>query len=246
MDVVLVGGRHGRAGVEDVAAATARELAAGGHAVRWIRPLPQPDLPAPELPDGVEPIPVTSALPPFRAVTARLADIPTERALSHAIRRRLPDVVHVLALGGGSSALTPWVAERLGAPSVVSMRAVDLLCHRGTLVNERAEACDEWDVPERCAECCAVAFEGGLTAAQARWARRLSFLGAWSPYPGPVDFLNRFEVLLGGLLAAGLVLAGSETEAELLARAGVPAGRLRVVPAPATAEALEEAYRASC
>ncbi len=238
MDVVLVSGRARGDGLHPSrarAAALARGLAAAGHRVRWLCPVPGPAQ-RPTAADGIEVLAVPSRGPSFRAVQPGLTDFATEQALSLELRRRLPDAVHALAYGGASSAQVPWVCERLGVRAVVSLEARELLCHRGTLIDETGAACAAWDRPERCAECCAVPFAGGLTPAQARRAAALRWLSAWSPYPQAIDFHNRADVLIGGLTSAAFVLVASDDEREWLARAGVSAPVLVLPREPDPAE----------
>jgi hypothetical protein len=233
MDIALVSGRargaaphHSRRRAELLAAA----LAHAGHRVRWICPVPRRSE-APEAPAGVERIAVVSRAPGFRAVLGGLADYPTERALSVALRARAADVVHVLAYGGTSSPAVAWVADRLGVPAVVFVECRELLCHRGTLVDAWGAQCAVWDDPERCTACCLQPFAGGLTPRQARRSRRWWWrkLPDWSPYPKPIDFRSRMDVLLGGFTAAASVLVATAAEREALVRAGLPAGLVEVV-----------------
>lgn len=246
MDVVLVSGRARGSASHPSRARTrvlAAELAAAGHSVRWVRPAAGAGPVEPVA--GVELLPVDSQAPPFAAVAASAADFATERTLSLAIRRRLPDVVHVLGYGCVTSPQTAWVADRLGVPVVVSVEARELLCHRGTLVDESGADCVEWDDPARCTACCLAPFEGGLTARQAQRARSWwwRLLPAWSPYPKPLDFENRSDVLVGGFLAAAVVLVASDVERDLVVRAGVQPRRVEVVGSLApSAASLEPVY----
>ena len=232
MDILLVTGRA-RAGARDprrtLAARLGADLTGLGHAVRWLCPIAHPEDRPPETAAAVEVIPVQTCPPPFRAVEASVSDHCTEARLSIEIRQRLPDVVHVLTYGGVSSTQTPWVVERLGGTAVVSVDPAELVCHRGTLVDETGAHCDAWARPERCAVCCSVPFDGGLTPGQARLRRLLTWLGPWSPFPGEADFRNRLDVSVGGLAPAARVLVASEEARELLARAGVRAGPVKVV-----------------
>ncbi len=208
----------------------ARELALAGHRVRWLCPVRRNGGgPAVHLPEAATFIPVVSRVAPSRGVEKRIVDNPTDRALAQEIRRRLPDVVHVLAFGGVHSAITVWLADRLGAPTVATVDPREVLCHRGTLVNERGEACSEWNLPERCAACCTSPGGDGLDPNDGRWGRRLRFLGRWSPYPNSIDFENRLDTVIGGLLPANTILVHDETEREQLIAAGLLARGIRVV-----------------
>ncbi len=203
MDILLVSGR-GR-GEEphpsrERAASLTRELVRLGHSVRWLCPVRRGahasvdragvDNAGAECPEGAVFQPVVTQARRFRAVEKGLADISTECALSREVRRQTPDVVHVLAHGGVSSTQLVWIADRLGAPVVASVSATEVLCHRGTLVDQTGASCRVWDDPVRCARCCAHSFAGGLSAGEAAWASCLRVLGPWSPYPGEVAFLN--------------------------------------------------------
>ncbi|MEM7200791.1 MAG: hypothetical protein AAF628_11025 [Planctomycetota bacterium] len=209
----------------------AARLAAAGHAVRWICPLADGEHEVE--PAGVDLRPVVSSTPHFTAVEDGLCDVPTERAVSVAVRGRLPAVVHHLAFGGGQSANASWVAERLGARVVVSVDARELLCHRGTLIDQDGQDCDGWRSEERCAACCLTPYSGGLSEREARragsWWWRLPGVAGWSPYPVPVTFQNRRDLLLGGLLPASEVWINDEAERARLVAAAVPEQRLRVV-----------------
>jgi hypothetical protein len=244
MDVLLLSGRSGGGTPHPSrarAAALARDLAREGHAVRWICPHGAHE-PPPQAPDGVELRAVRSQPAGFHAVTHALSDAPTELALTESIRARLPDVVHVLAFGGVQSSVSLWIAEALGAPAVASVDAREVLCHRGTLLHASGAECTEWTSPARCHACCGVPFEGGLTPARARRARWLRVFGAWSPYPKPVDFQNRFDLVISGLLSAKLVLAADEAQRAMLEAAGIAPRQLLCTPTDAPAREMVEIY----
>lgn len=247
MDILLVSGRS--RGPEphpsrELAAELARDLACLDHRVRWLCPVLRGGGPAVQLPPGASFRPVVSRPPRFRAVQNSTSDTPLDCALTEEIRRELPDVVHVLAFGGASSVGLPWIADRLGVPVVVSTSAHELLCHRGTLINERGEDCTAWNQPERCVTCCMTAFGGGLTEREARRGRRLRFLGPWSPYPQALAFTSRLDLLVGALISATRVLVDDVDQLQHLVGAGVPARALRVVaPGDVTAATLTALYR---
>jgi len=247
MDILLVSGRSRGAEPHpsrELAAELARDLAHLDHRVRWLCPVLRGGGPAVQLPPGASFRPVVSRPAPFRAVQKSTSDVPLDCALTEEIRRELPDVVHVLAFGGSISAGLPWIAERLGVPVVVSADARELLCHRGTLINERGEDCTAWNEPERCVTCCMTAFAGGLTPREARRGHRLRFLGPWSPYPQAFAFASRLDVLVGALIPATRVLVADEEQRQHLASVGVPARALRVLASSeVSAESLVALYR---
>jgi len=243
MDVLLVSGRSsgGQAdATRDRAAEVTRSLVEDGHQVRWLCPVSD-EQGDPDLPTGAALRQIVTQAPEFRRVLERTGDVATDSALTEEIRRRLPDIVHVLAFGGASSSVVPWIANRLGVAVVASVDARELLCHRGTLIDDRGQACDAWADASRCTACCLTPFAEGLTEREARRGRRLSFLGSWSPYPQPHSYERRLSLLVGGLLPASLVIVRGEPHRDLLERAGVPRDKLRVADDP-SASALRGYY----
>lgn len=245
MRILLISGR-GTNAEPHPSRAVARRLAAAfvarGHDVGWICPV--------DASEGFDPGPghgeveaVITTCPPFRAVQARLADLPTERALCRAIRRRLPDVVHVLAFGGGSSALLPWIADRLGAPAVVTVDQAESMCHRGTLVDAWGRTCEVHDDPERCRRCCTAPTPDGLSRRQALLARLLRPFPIIDPYPGRVDFENRLDLIVGGLVPAARVLVERDEHARELERLGLPRRRLTQPPRESSPAKFEFLYQ---
>lgn len=241
MDILLVSGRSRDRQphpTREQAADLARDLASSGHRVRWLCPVERGGGPAVQLPPGADFRPVVTRAPRFRAVLGTSDDTPTDRVLTEEIRLQLPDVVHVLAFGGANSSVAPWIANRMGAPVVASVDPRELLCHRGTLIDDTGEPCAVWDRGERCAACCLSPFEAGLTRGQARRGRRLAFLGRWSPYPQPHAFQGRLSLLMGGLVSATLVTVRDEAQRALLEQAGVRRGSIRVANGPGPDELL--------
>jgi hypothetical protein len=175
-------------------------------------------------------------------VRSRLDDLPIERVLTVAVREELPDVVHALAYGAGASLNLPWLAERLGVPCVVTLRTKEAFCHRGTLINESGEDCNAWNQPERCAQCCLTPTPDGLGPVAAACGRLLARLQWISPYPQDLDFLNRLELVVGGLASAQRMLVAEPSDSELLEQAGVKVPTV-CLEDPYDAEALVEVYR---
>ncbi len=192
---------------------------------------------------GVEVETTTSAYPSFRFVQSRLTDAPLERALSRALRARLPDVVLVSDYGGGTAWSLPWIVERLGARVVVATESARVLCHRGTLVHATEGACGDFLDPRRCRDCCSMSTPDGLGPIAAAAARRLRWLHGFSPFPNSVQFENRLDMVVHGLLNSDLVLVEDAIAVERLVAAGVGRRVLRVVPlAERTPEALLELF----
>lgn len=215
MYVLLLSPREQRRETLDVAGLSA-ELARRGHRVRLLQPQHSRRL-------------------PFRRVGAQLHDPSFETLVTHAIREDLPDVVHVVEIGASLPAWLPWIGNRLGAAVVASVDPALALCHRGTLVDEQGRSCSAWAEPKRCVTCCLTPFREGLGPVAAALGRTLRWLGGWSPFPNPMRFSNRLDMLIGGLLAADLVAVADAGAADLVEQAGVPRARLRPVGPPPVA-----------
>ena len=226
MDVVLISARSAQAEPHwsrAVAADVARALAATGASVRWLCLSRTGETVAVAALDRVERMDLPAAVAPFRGVEARVTDNAMDVALAKELRRRPPDVVVHLGAGGPGSANALWLADRMGARAVGVVRAAELLCHRGDFRDERGLPCASILDAARCTACCTTASPGGLTTGAARAAACLRFLGGLSPYPSPVQFENRGDLLLASLQLAAAVVTGDAAEAELLTRAGLPA-----------------------
>ncbi len=223
LNLILVSGRHFDPGQQSKALPRDRrlalDLAERGCRVRWV--YPASDGGSDQETDGVLVSMVRTVVPGFRSVLARLNDPPLEQVLSRSIRADLPDVVHVLTYGSGASINVAWLADRLGAPSVVTVKGKEVLCHRGTLINERGEGCFEWRSARRCAECCLTPTPDGLGNAAAACGRLLARLRWVSPFPQDIDFQNRLELVTAGLVVARRVLVTTAQDARLLQEAGV-------------------------
>lgn len=226
MDVVLISARSAQAQPHwsrAVAADVARALVATGATVRWLCLTRPGEAEREPSPDRVERIELAAAVAPFRGVEARITDNAMDVALAQQLRRRPPDVVVHLGAGAPGSANALWLADRMGARAVGVVRAPELLCHRGDFRDERGLPCTSILDAARCTACCTTASPGGLSALSARTAACLRFLGGLSPFPSPVQFQNRADLLFASLQLATAVVTGDAAEAELLVRAGLPA-----------------------
>ncbi len=230
MDVVLLNARTAaatphwsRTQVPAVAAA----LAATGARVHWLAAL-TPDEPVPPpIPNVVIQL-VRAAVPPFRAVLARVGDTAMDVALAKALRPRPIAIVAHLGFGAVGSATTLWLAERMGAFAFAAVRADEVLCHRGTLVDSANATCTQFLDAERCARCASAAWTHGLSAQESQRAERWRWLGGWSPYPSANAFLSRQDLVIASLQVS-TVAVGDAVQAAQLAQAGVPAKNTRLV-----------------
>jgi len=225
---------------EQLAAASAAALVAGGARVRWLWPhaggRQRPEL------AGVELLAVAGAVPPFRRVQAQIEDAAADLLLTQTLRTRPADLVHHMGFGGPGSVNSLWIADRMGSHASAAVRAAEVLCHRQTLIDERGRACRAFEDAARCRDCCTTAGTGSLTDGQAWLARWLRPLGALSPFPSRNQFRNRLELAVGNLQLAVAVYVASAADAELLATAGIGRRSLQVVPLDQT---LAAALRAS-
>jgi hypothetical protein len=155
--------------------------------------------------DAVRHLRSRSGVPVPKGIQARLGDPELEIALTKALRGVPPPLVHVLAFGGTSSTQTAWIAARLGATTVVSLDAKVAACERGTLIHASGAPCSIVDDAARCVACC------GL------------------PRRALVELENRFELVLGGLQPANLVLVATEEERSLLLGLGLAGRQVRVI-----------------
>src|SRR5262245_60131563 len=230
MDVVMISMR-GRAGVPHWSRACAGDLAARllqhGARVQWLCPLDDGEAePTPAA--GVRLEGLRGRVPPFRRVLARIADSRLDVALARALRPlRRAVVVHV-GFGAPGSAATLWLADRMGADAIGVVRADEVLCHRGTLVDATGAPCADFTSAARCAQCVCAPWPGrGLSRLQSRWANRLLRLG-WSPFPNENAFLSRTDLLLGSMLVATIVV-GDAAQREQLCTAGLPPRNVRAI-----------------
>jgi hypothetical protein len=244
VDVCLTSRRGGAGGhwSRDLARAAAAALVSAGCTVRWLCALTM-DEALPDVPAGVEFLPVRGAVPPFRRVHARLVDTAADIGLAHALRPRPADIVHDFGLGAPGSANLLWIAERMGSLGVATVRAAEALCHRQDLVDWQRQECRVFDDPARCTRCCLSPDARSLSTAGALAGRALAWLRGLSPFPNRHAFATRFDVAVGGLGSASLVLVEHAAEAGRLAQAGVSSarsGNLAEAHGPALAKSYAE------
>ena len=247
MDVVLLSSRNAGQGPHwsrAVAGAVADELLARGARVRWLCPL-QPGEPPPATAAAIERVALAAAVPPFRSVTARAADTAADVALAHALRARPADVVVHVGFGAPGTVTSLWLGDRMGAHVVAAVRAAEVLCHRGTLVHASGTPCAEFLDPVRCARCCTTASPAGPSRGEAALAKCFAVLGAWSPFPSPVRFQNRSDLMLASLQLAVSVVTTDAEDVGRLTAAGLPPRALQVAAAPELAGAIVAAALAA-
>jgi len=225
VDVLLVNTR-GDEGREHWSAGAARALGATlvaeGHDVRWLcaRAVAEDPNPGP----GVDCRVVDEPCASFRSVAARVSGSAVDTQLTHWLRERPADRVHVLGVGAPGSAVAPWIAERMGSVVSAAVLAAEVLCHRQDLQHPVDGPCAEWDDPSRCTTCCLQTMDGWASVL----ARGLGWLGGVSPFPNPLGFANRLETVLGALSTLGAVRVATEADRERLVAAGLTARSVEV------------------
>ncbi len=177
-------------------------LADAGAEVDWFAPAPPGCSPA----STAEATTFAVQDRPLHRVGQANSHIELERRLAGLLRVRPAGAVVHLGVGARGSTNVLWLAERMGARVFAAVRAAEVLCHRGDLVDERGRTCTTFDDADRCSVCCAT-----------RWRR----------VPRR-EFENRIDLLVAGLQTAAAVLVGSAEEATQLEGLGVPRRNLVV------------------
>lgn len=200
-----------------VAAELAARLAADGCDVLWFAVVRPGQLPPPP-PAGCEArVSLAPALPPLHRVAVDCTDGGLEQTLQRSLREQPAEhVVHVGAGARGSPNLA-WLADRMGSAAFAVVRAAEVVCHRGDLVDDRGAPCHDWLDPQRCRRCCA----GG------RW---------W--LPPAEDFRSRSDLVAGSLLAARAVFVAAAAEVATLVAFGLLERSLVVADPAAIAAAV--------
>ncbi len=168
--------------------------------------------------------------PTFRRLGAALHDPLHERATAQAVRAHPTlQVVHVLGMGDGVSVHLPWVARSLGWRCTLEVDAAGLLCHRGDLIDETGQPCAHAHDPQRCAACCRMHTPGraSLSRVGATLAPATRWLGDVSPFPTPLAFRNRRDLVAAALVEPELVFARDAAARAAAMTLGVEPSRLR-------------------
>lgn len=229
--------RGGRPWGDVLAGALAAGLRAAGDRVRWLRAVPGAGAGADGVGD-VEVREVAGAVAELGAVEQEHRDPAFETALVRGLRERPVDLVHVIGHGAPGSAAVPWLAERLGAAVVVTVRAEELLCHRGTLIDDTGWGCWSWEDPGRCTTCCREAV-----------VRRVGVMGKLLPSralkAAHRAFETRLDLVLAPLQQAVRVTVPHGEAIERVRAAGVARQALMVVPDGAGPEVWREVHAAA-
>lgn len=182
------------------AADLARVLLVSGAHVEWFRVAHDgDDLPPP--PPGTQMHAFAVRPFPLHRVAAANDAMPVEIALNRSLRAHHANVVVHLGAGARGSPNIAWIANRMGSVAHAIVRATEVVCHRGTLVDADNRPCTIADDAERCRSCCS---------------------RSWLQRARAFDFVDRLDLLVGSLVLAAGVFVASAAEAERLAGVGVP------------------------
>lgn len=132
-------------------------------------------------------------------------DIPLEIELTKLLRSEPADAVVHAGVGARGSPNLLWVAERMGSRSISVVRASEVVCQRGDLLDWERQPCRTFQDPDRCARCCR----------QSRLRR--STAG---------EFLSRLDLVVAGLRACSTVWLSEGDDRTWLEEVGVPASLL--------------------
>lgn len=136
---------------------------------------------------------------PLHRAAADNSDVPLESALARALREQPAAAVVHIGAGARGTPNVAWLAERMGSVPFAVVRAAEVVCHRGDLIEADGSACREPLQPDRCRRCCS---------------------GSWWQQPRSDELQNRADLLAGSLLAADAVFVAEPADADLLRRFG--------------------------
>lgn len=194
---------------QPAAAELARALIAGGAEVSWF-PVVNAREEVPPPPPGIHSFAGSTVRPaPVHRVEMGTLDLPLEAGLTKELRSRPTAAFVHLGAGARGSVNLLWIADRMGVAPFAVVRASEVVCQRGGLIDAGGAACDRFLEPARCRACCS---DG--------WLRR----------PRASEFENRSELLVAGLQVARAVFVYEEVEAQQLEQIAVPRRVLQVAP----------------
>lgn len=145
---------------------------------------------------------------PLHRVERGTLDLPLESALTRELRARPTDAMVHVGAGARGSVNLPWIADRMGVPPYAIVRAEEIVCQRGNLIDAGGAACVQFEDPARCGRCCSFS-----------WLRRAT----------ASEVQNRLELLIASLQVSRGVIVRDAQEALMLEKAGVPRRNLQVV-----------------
>jgi hypothetical protein len=137
---------------------------------------------------------------PVSGVAASQLDAPLELALTECLRAAPLSVVVHFGLGGQGTPNVLWLSDRLGSRAYACVRGIELVCHRGDLLDRDRKSCTEWCDADRCRWCCSESRFGN---------------------PSSNDMLNRVDLFIAGLVTCASILVPDEQDIPFVTSLGI-------------------------
>lgn len=184
----------------EVAGDFARQAVARGATVRWLVAL-HAGQPIPPGGPGLQVLAHKDRkVLTLNEVAASQLDVPLEVTLTECLRDEPLSVVVHIGVGGQGSPNVLWLADRLGSRTYACARGVELVCHRGDLLDRDKRLCTNWMDPERCRWCCSTKLLGK---------------------PSSNDLRNRGDLFIAGFHACVSISVPTEEDVQLVTDLGV-------------------------
>lgn len=185
----------------------ARLAAARGAMVRWLAAL-HPGQPVPPGQHGVQVIAHQDRQKlRWSDVAKSQLDVSIESALTACLREEPLSVVVHLGVGAQGSPNVLWLSDRLGSRTFACVRGVELVCHRGDLLDRDKRICEQWSDPERCAWCCTTS----------RFAK-----------PRSNDLRNRVDLFIAGLQTCRSISVAGEDDVAYVRGLGISPKQIEI------------------
>lgn len=185
---------------QEVAGAFARLAVARGATVRWLAGLHA----AHAVPSGEPGLQVFAhkdrRVLSASNVNASQVDPGLERALTDCLRAEPLSVVVHFGLGGQGTSNVLWLSDRLGSRTYACVRGVELVCHRGDLLDRDKKICAEWSSADRCRWCCSE---------------------SWFGNPTSEDMLNRVDLFIAGLSTCASIFVPDQQDVPYVTSFGI-------------------------
>ncbi len=116
-------------------------------------------------------------------------------------------VVVDLGRGGGGNEDVLWLSDRLGRRTHAGLRGIELVCHRGALLDRDKKICTQWSDAGRCRWCCSESRSGN---------------------PTRNDMLNRVDLFIAGLATCASISVSDEQQIPFVTSLGIPPDLIEV------------------
>jgi hypothetical protein len=145
-------------------------------------------------------------------VASSQVDAQLEVSVTACLREEPLSVVVHVGLGAQGSPNILWLSHRMGSRTFACARGIELVCHRGDLLDRDKRMCTNWSDAERCRWCCSTSL-----------FRR----------PASNDFRNRVDLFIAGMQTCASISVPAEADVAYIRGLGI-AGKQIVVGATAT------------